>query len=143
MGSPTQVWSFQHVIDLLTVPPVEVSQNAIPEGAPKHKLFIVISSDKGLCSCIHPPVSKATRRSINTGGSGSSTDSPIVVAGEKSKAQRSHSLTSNFSLSVHGIGCNIPTFADAAGVADLIVKSGIKFDAIAIVYGRAVFAPGM
>ena len=83
------------------------------------------------------------RRSINTGGNGSSTDSPIAVTGEKSKAQLSHSLTSNFSLSVHRIGRNIPTFADAAGVADLIVKSGIKFDAIAIMYDKVIFAPGV
>ncbi|KAF8273668.1 ATP synthase F1 gamma [Lactarius quietus] len=118
----------------------EVFQNAKPEEAAKRKLFIVISSDKGLCGGIHSSVSKATRRSINTGENGGSTDSPIVVVGDKSKAQLSRSLASNFSLTINQIGRDIPTFADAAGVADLVVKSGIKYDAIAIVYNKFVSA---
>jgi F-type H+-transporting ATPase subunit gamma len=118
----------------------EVYQNAKPEEVPKRKLFIVISSDKGLCGGIHSSVSKATRRSINAGENGGSTDSPIVVIGDKSKAQLSRSLASNLSLTFNQIGRDIPTFADAAGVADLIVKSGIKHDAIAIVYNKFVSA---
>jgi len=118
----------------------EVFQNAKPEEAAKRKLFIVISSDKGLCGGTHSSVSKATRRSINTGENGGSTDSPIVVVGDKSKAQLSRSLASNFSLTINQIGRDIPTFADAAGVADLVVKSGIKYDAIAIVYNKFVSA---
>jgi F-type H+-transporting ATPase subunit gamma len=43
-------------------------------------------------------------------------------------------------ITFNQIGRDIPTFADAAGVADLIVKSGIKYDAIAIVYNRFVSA---
>jgi len=61
-------------------------------------LFIVISSDKGLCSGIHSSVSKATHHSINTGENGGSTDSPIVIVGDKAKAQLLHTLTSNFSV---------------------------------------------
>jgi len=118
----------------------EVFQNAKPEEAAKRKLFIVISSDKGLCGGTHSSVSKATRRSINTGENGGSTDSPIVVVGDKSKTQLSRSLASNFSLTINQIGRDIPTFADAAGVADLVVKSGIKYDAIAIVYNKFVSA---
>ncbi|KAH9000729.1 ATP synthase F1 gamma [Lactarius hatsudake] len=100
----------------------EVFQNAQPEEAPQRKLFI------------------ATRRSINTGENGGSTDSPIVVVGDKAKAQLSRTLTSNFSVTFNQIGRDIPTFADAAGVADLVVKSGIKYDAIAIVYNKFVSA---
>ncbi|KAH9021628.1 ATP synthase F1 gamma [Lactarius hengduanensis] len=118
----------------------EVFQNAQPEEAPKRKLFIVISSDKGLCGGIHSSVSKATRRSINTGENGGSTDSPIVVIGDKAKAQLSRTIISNFSVTFNQIGRDIPTFADAAGVADLVVKSGIKYDAIAIVYNKFVSA---
>jgi len=63
-----------------------------------------------------------------------------VIIGDKSKAQLSRSLISNFALTVNQIGRDIPTFADAAGVADLIVKSGIKYDAISIVYNKFVSA---
>ncbi|KAH9996256.1 ATP synthase F1 gamma [Russula vinacea] len=118
----------------------EIFQNTQPEEAPKRKLFVVISSDKGLCGGIHSSVSKATRRSITTGENGGSTDSPIVIVGDKSKAQLSRTLSSNLAITFNQIGRDIPTFADAAGVADLIVKTGIKYDAIAIVYNKFVSA---
>jgi len=122
------------------VPFVEVFQNAKPEEAPKRKLFVVISSDKGLCGGIHSSVSKATRRSIIGGENGGSTDSPIVVIGDKSKAQLSRAISSNLAITFNQIGRDIPTFADAAGVADLIVKAGIKYDAIAIVHNKFISA---
>ncbi|KAN0139572.1 ATPase, F1 complex, gamma subunit domain containing protein, partial [Lactarius tabidus] len=118
---------------------LEVFQNTKPEEAPKCKLFIVIFSSKVLCSSIHSSASKAMHCSINTGENSGSTDSPIVIVSEKSTAQLLHSLTSNFSLrltlTVNQIGHDIPTFVD------LIVKSGTKYDAIAIVYKRFVSAP--
>ncbi|KAH9968162.1 ATP synthase F1 gamma [Russula dissimulans] len=116
----------------------EVFQNAKPEEESKRKLFVVISSDKGLCGGIHSSVSKATRRSITTGENGGSTDSPIVVVGDKSKIQLLRSLSSNLAITFNQIGRDLPTFADAAGVADLIVKAGIKYDSIAIVYNRFI-----
>ena len=119
---------------------VEVFQNAKPEEAPTRKLFLVVSSDKGLCGGIHSSVSKTTRRSVNTGENGGSTDSPIVVIGDKSKSQLLRTLSSNFAITFNQIGRDIPTFADAAGVADMIVKAGIKYDAIAIVHNRFVSA---
>jgi F-type H+-transporting ATPase subunit gamma len=118
----------------------EIFQNIQPEEAPKRKLFVVISSDKGLCGGIHSSVSKATRRSVNAGENGGSTDSPVVVIGDKSKAQLSRAIPSNLAITFNQIGRDIPTFADAAGVADLIVKAGIKYDAIAIVHNKFVSA---
>ncbi|KAI0058478.1 ATP synthase F1 gamma [Artomyces pyxidatus] len=118
----------------------EVFQNAEPSEAPKRKLFIVISSDKGLCGGIHSSVSKATRRAITAGEHGAAPDSPIMVIGDKSKAQLSRTLGNNLALTFNAIGRDIPTFADAAGVADLIIKSGVKYDAIAIVYNKFVSA---
>ncbi|KAH9046139.1 hypothetical protein EDB84DRAFT_1248793, partial [Lactarius hengduanensis] len=61
-------------------------------------LFIVISSDKGLCGDIHSSVLKATRHSINTGENGRSTGSPIVIVGDKAKAQLLHTFNSDFSV---------------------------------------------
>ena len=65
-------------------------------------------------------------------------DSPIMVIGDKSKAQLSRALPKNISLTFNQIGRDIPTFADAAGVADLIVKSDVKYDSIAIVHNKFV-----
>lgn len=38
------------------------------------------------------------------------------------------------------IGKDVPTFADAAVVTDLIVKSGVKYDSVIIVYNKYVSA---
>ena len=141
MALLTQVWPFPHIQWLgLLMDSVEVFQNVKPESTPKRKLFIVISSDKGLCGGIHSSVSKATRRSITAGENGGSTDSPIVVVGDKSKAQLSRALASNLSITFNQIGRDIPTFADAAAVADLVVKSGIEYDGVVIVHNKFVSA---
>ena len=61
-----------------------------------------------------------------------------MIIGDKSKAQLSRALPKNLAMTFNQIGRDIPTFADAAGVADLIVKSGVKYDSIAIVYNKFV-----
>lgn len=61
-----------------------------------------------------------------------------MVIGDKSKMQLSRALPQNIQLTFNQIGRDIPTFADAAGVADLIVKSDVKYDSIAIVYNKFV-----
>jgi F-type H+-transporting ATPase subunit gamma len=120
----------------------------VPSDKPTpNKLFIVISSDKGLCGGIHSSVSKATRRALKnapdsplTGASANDStvdaSSPIMVIGDKSKAQLSRALPSNMQLTFNQIGRDIPTFADAAGVADLIAQSGVKYDSVVLVYNK-------
>lgn len=63
-----------------------------------------------------------------------------MVIGDKPKAQLARALPKNLTLTFNQIGRDIPTFADAAGVADLIIKSGVKYDSIAIVYNKFVTA---
>ncbi|KAF8351973.1 ATPase, F1 complex, gamma subunit domain-containing protein [Amanita rubescens] len=123
----------------------EVFQHAPSDKPSPNKLFVVISSDKGLCGGIHSSVSKATRRALShdvesplAGRDDVNVDpeSPIMIVGDKSKGQLSRALPKNLRLTFNQIGRDIPTFADAAGVADLIVKSGVKFDSIIIVYNK-------
>ena len=106
------------------------------EEAPKKKLYLVISSDKGLCGGVHSAVSKFTRRELAAGDA----EAPVMIVGDKSKAQLSRALPSNLTLTFNQIGRDIPTFADAAGVADLIISSGVEYDGIAIVYNKFVSA---
>lgn len=54
--------------------------------------------------------------------------------------QLSRVLGKNLAMSFNQIGRDIPTFADAAGVADLIVKSDVKYDGISIVYNKFISA---
>jgi len=118
----------------------EIFDHTPSETPAKRKLFIVVSSDKGLCGGIHSSVSKATRRVLADTEKPVDADSPIMVIGDKSKAQLARALGKNLALTFNQIGRDIPTFADAAGVADLIVKSGVEYDSIAIVYNRFVSA---
>lgn len=63
-----------------------------------------------------------------------------MVVGDKSKAQLSRVLGGNIVLTFNQIGRDIPTFADAAGVADLITQSGVQYDVVNIVYNKFVSA---
>lgn len=137
---------------------VELFKHAEPnaETTSPRKLIIVVSSDKGLCGGIHSSVSKGTRRLLSTGTVAAdpkpgeekanestvppANDSPVVVIGDKSKSQLSRAIPQNFVLTMNQIGKDIPTFADAAAVADLVVKSGIKYDSVVIVYNKYVSA---
>ncbi|KAJ7488902.1 ATPase, F1 complex, gamma subunit domain-containing protein [Mycena latifolia] len=127
--------------------------DAEADSAAQKRLFLVISSDKGLCGGIHSSVSKATRRAL-----GSLDESPLMTAtspptpvkvdpassvmivGDKSKAQLQRAVRENLRLTFNQVGRDIPTFADAAGIADLIVKSGETYDSVIIVYNKYVSA---
>ena len=84
-------------------------------------------------------MSKATRRALAEKDNVEE-DSPVMVIGDKSKAQLSRALPNNLVMTFNQIGRDIPTFADAAGVADLILTSGVQYDRIAIVYNKFVSA---
>jgi len=130
---------------------VEVFEHVPSDKPTPNKLFIVVSSDKGLCGGIHSSVSKATRRAINNEEESplaglSPTDATvgedykIAVIGDKSKAQMTRNYAGNFVLTFNQIGRDIPTFADAASVADLITQSGVKYDSVVLVYNKFVTA---
>jgi len=114
----------------------EVFKNAEPTpGEGGNQLFIVCSSDKGLCGGIHSSVSKKTKAEMGKiSGSAASADSSegpkIIVLGDKAKAQLSRSLGKNVAVSFNQVGKDIPTFADASAIADKIIASGIKFDKV-------------
>ena len=122
----------------------------VPSDKPTpNKLIIVISSDKGLCGGIHSSVSKATRRAIanveDSPLAGSNPNdvtvdaaSPMVIVGDKSKAQLLRVVANNYQLTFNQIGRDIPTFADAATVADLVISGNIKYDSVVIVHNKFV-----
>jgi F-type H+-transporting ATPase subunit gamma len=96
------------------------------------KVYIVSSSDRGLCGGIHSSVAKATRRLIAVDGPSSG----VIVLGDKAKNQMSRSHRSAIQMSFNQIGKAIPTFAEASAAADTIKSSGIKFDTATIIYNE-------
>ncbi|PFH48938.1 hypothetical protein AMATHDRAFT_76479 [Amanita thiersii Skay4041] len=127
----------------------EVFDHSSLDKSNSNKLFLVISSDKGLCGGIHSSVSKATRRALANdvesplaGRDDAQVDpeSSVMIIGDKSKGQLSRAIPKNLRLTFNQIGRDIPTFADAAGVADLIMRSGVKYDSVVIIYNQFVSA---
>ncbi|KAK2797568.1 hypothetical protein FQN50_009163 [Emmonsiellopsis sp. PD_5] len=113
------------------------TSNAVFENAEtkpledKKTLFVVASSDKGLCGGIHSGLSKATRRLL-----ASQPDADVVVLGEKAKGQISRSSDKNMVLSFSNVGKDIPSFADAQAIADQIALLPTDYASVKIVYNK-------
>lgn len=109
--------------------------NEIKSNEPlKRKLFVVLSSDKGLCGGVHSALSKLVRSTIANPESNVDPDSPIVIIGDKSKAQLTRALPNNIVLTINQVGKDVPTFADATGVVDLINQTGVKYDSVSLLF---------
>ncbi|KAI4119034.1 MAG: hypothetical protein LQ345_001005 [Seirophora villosa] len=101
----------------------------------KKTLYIVASSDKGLCGGIHSGLSKKTRALLED-----NPDADIVVIGEKSKAQLSRSNGKKIQLSFAGVGKDVPTFADAQAIADQVSLLPADYSNIQIIYNKFINA---
>jgi len=101
----------------------------------KKSLLVVCSSDKGLCGGIHSGLTRAVRRIMEQANS-----PDLVVIGEKCKAQLSRSSPEAIKLTFAGIGKDIPTFADASGIADQISLLEGDYSSVKIIYNRFVNA---
>lgn len=113
----------------------EQAETKAMEEEGKKTLYIVCSSDKGLCGGIHSGLSKATRRMLEK-----KPDADLVVIGEKSKAQLSRSNPKNLRLSFAGIGKNVPTFADAQAIADQVLMLPQDYGSVKVVYNKFINA---
>jgi F-type H+-transporting ATPase subunit gamma len=92
-------------------------------------LFIVCSSDKGLCGGVHSSLSKAVRLKLVE-----NPEAELVVLGEKCKGQLGRTNAKNMTLSLAGIGKSVPTFATASAIADKIMSLETDYENIVIVY---------
>ncbi|KAK2765378.1 atp3 gamma subunit of the F1 sector of mitochondrial F1F0 ATP synthase [Arachnomyces sp. PD_36] len=101
----------------------------------KKTLYVIASSDKGLCGGIHSGLAKATRRMI-----ANKPDAEIVVLGEKAKAQISRTHEKSIVMSFAQVAKDIPTFADAQAIADQIALLPSDYASIQIVYNKFINA---
>lgn len=115
----------------------EEAETKVPESTDgKKDLYIICSSDKGLCGGIHSGLSRFMRRKISE----SSNPIDLVILGEKCKAQLSRSNGKNLALSFAGIGKDVPTFADAQAIADQITLLPTEYASVKILYNKFVNA---
>jgi F-type H+-transporting ATPase subunit gamma len=103
--------------------------------ADKKTLYVVASSDKGLCGGIHSGLSKATRRLL-----AENPEADIVILGEKAKAQLSRVAPEKILLSFANVCKDIPTFADAQAIADQISLLPTDYASVKIVYNKFINA---
>lgn len=101
----------------------------------KKTLYVVASSDKGLCGGIHSGLSKATRRMLVD-----QPDADVVVLGEKAKGQLSRVASQNIVMSFSNVGKAVPTFAEAQAIADQIAQLPTDYASIKIVYNKFINA---
>ena len=101
-------------------------------------LFVVVSSDRGLCGGIHSSVSKKTRAAVAELAKAGGEQPSIIVLGEKAKGQLSRALPNNLVLSFNQIGKGVPTYEDALAISTTILKHNIPFDKVNIVYNKYV-----
>lgn len=108
-----------------------------PKGQGR-ELFIVVSSDRGLCGGIHSSVSKRTRRAVQELAKSGGEEPSLVVLGEKAKGQLSRTLGKSMVLSFNQIGKSVPTYEDALAISSTILQHDIPFDKVNIVYNKWV-----
>ncbi|KAI1461743.1 ATP synthase F1 gamma [Annulohypoxylon moriforme] len=107
------------------------------EGEDKKVLYIVCSSDKGLCGGVHSGLSRYMRRNVLLPGK---QPADLILIGEKSRAQLSRTNAKDIVLSFAGIGKDIPTFADAQAIADQVTQLPTDYSDIKIVYNKFINA---
>lgn len=92
-------------------------------------LYIVCSSDKGLCGGIHSQLTRVTRELVEKNPEGH-----VVILGDKAKMQLTRYIPRNIIMSFTQIGKDIPTFYDAQMISNAIIQSNREFDKADIIY---------
>ncbi|KAJ5121814.1 ATP synthase subunit gamma [Penicillium atrosanguineum] len=98
-------------------------------------LYVIASSDKGLCGGIHSGLAKATRRLM-----AKDPNADIVILGEKAKAQLSRFMPEKILLSFANVCKDIPTFADAQAIADQITLLPTNYGSVKVLYNSFINA---
>lgn len=113
----------------------EAAETTAPETEDRKTLYIVCSSDKGLCGGVHSGLSRYIRRLA-----ASEPPFDLVIIGEKAKAQLSRTNAKSIQLNFAGIGKDVPTFADAQAIADQVVLLPTEYTDIKILYNKFINA---
>ncbi|KAB0803922.1 hypothetical protein PPYR_00892 [Photinus pyralis] len=104
-----------------------------PLAEKPQKLYIAITSDRGLCGAVHTNICRQIRTILN---GPDAENIKIVCVGDKSKAILQRTFGKHIILSVNDIGRLPPTFADASRLAAAILQSGYEFSSGKIFYNR-------
>lgn len=108
----------------------EKAEVASKEEEPK-KLYIAITSDRGLCGAVHTGIARSIR--------GDLTENPnikVICVGDKSRAILQRLYGQNIEMVCNEIGRLPPTFLDAAKLTNAILNMGYEYTEGKIIYNK-------
>lgn len=113
----------------------EKAEVAAPEEA-KKELFILMTSDRGLCGGCHSGVFKHMRANLfERLEAGKSIDNvSVICVGDKSRAPVARIFKDNLIMVGSEYGRLPPTFTDASKIANAVLNCGIEFDKATVIY---------
>ncbi|XP_046977328.1 ATP synthase subunit gamma, mitochondrial-like [Vanessa cardui] len=103
------------------------------------RIYVAVTSDRGLCGGVHTGVARRIRRSLTT-RSADAVANRLVCVGDKSRAMLRRQYSENMLINVKDIGRIAPVFKDASTIAAAIVQSGYMYD-IGEIYYNKYFSP--
>ncbi|XP_068633766.1 ATP synthase subunit gamma, mitochondrial-like [Battus philenor] len=116
-------------------PPVEEKKPAEGEKEKIRRVYIAMTSDRGLCGGVHSGVARNIRRTLVERGADGD-HHKVVCIGDKSRSMLRSSYAKHMLLSFKQIGRTSPIFKDASTVAMAITESGFVFDMAEIYYNK-------
>lgn len=93
-----------------------------------------MSSDGGLCGGIHSSIARFTKKMI------AEQPGKLAIVGDKPKQQLARLAAADIIVSFSAVGKDVPTFTEAAAIADEIMKVDSNFDEIKIISNRYLSA---
>ncbi|KAJ2791430.1 atp3 gamma subunit of the F1 sector of mitochondrial F1F0 ATP synthase [Coemansia guatemalensis] len=113
-----------------------VEQVEVKKADSAKELLVTVSSDKGLCGGIHSSLSRQSRNFL-----AQNPDAPLVILGDKAKAQLQRSYPNNIKYSFNQLGSSVPTFDEASTIASTVLNDkDLEFDNAKLMYNRFVSA---
>lgn len=107
------------------------------EGAPVaagKKLYVAITSDRGLCGGVHSSICKTIRAELLA--KPNLDDVGIICVGDKSRAQIQRLFKNQILCVGTDIGRLAPQFGDASKTANAILNAGFEFDNGTLYYNK-------
>jgi F-type H+-transporting ATPase subunit gamma len=109
----------------------EKAEVAAPAGEEQKKLYIAITSDRGLCGAVHTGIARYIRGEL-----ANDSNIKVICVGDKSRAILSRLYAKNIVLACNEIGRMPPQFLDASKLANEIMNLGYDFSDGKIIYNK-------
>ncbi|XP_026742355.1 ATP synthase subunit gamma, mitochondrial-like [Trichoplusia ni] len=123
------------VVEAQPAPEAELKPEQKEAEKKLKRIYIAMTSDRGLCGGVHSGVSRRIKREL-TARTADGAHSKLVCVGDKSRTMLRRIYAPNMLVSVKEVGRLAPTFADASRMAAVISEAGYAYDLGEIYYNK-------